>query len=321
MKKIILYCILSLTSTTLFAQTIEEDNKGGFGTVRGRIIDDKTGKSVYGAEIQLLKSSIKSDVDGKFELKAAAGTHNLSISLANYADLNLTDIVVKLGEVTTIGDVRLSPVTESMTAVRISVKRMQNTESALLASKRMAPNMIDGISAASFKRIGDGDAASAMKRVTGVSIEGGKYIYVRGLGDRYSKVTLNGMDIPGLDPDKNSLQMDIFPSNLIDNILVSKNFTAEMPADFAGGILNVETKAFPEEETINASIGLGYNPSMHFNSNYLSYDGSSTDALGMDNGQREIPSSGFRNYTPTPNNGATDAEINSFVGSFDPTLG
>src|SRR6056300_2060771 len=293
MKKIILYCILALTSTTLFAQTIEEDNKGGFGTVRGRIIDDKTGKSVYGAEIQLLKSSIESDVDGKFELKAAAGAYNLSISLANYADLNLTDIVVKLGEVTTIGDVRLSPVTESISAVNISVKRMQNTESALLTSKRMAPNMIDGISAASFKRIGDGDAASAMKRVTGVSIEGGKYIYVRGLGDRYTKTTMNGGDIPGLDPDKNSLQMDIFPSNLIDNILVSKNFTAEMPADFAGGILNVETKAFPEEETINASIGLGYNPSMHLQSDYLDYEGSSTDFLGFDNGKRRNPTKGL----------------------------
>ena len=125
MKKIILYCFLYLTTaSSVFAQIMEADTKDGFGTVRGRIIDDKTGKSVYGAEIQLLNSSIESDVDGKFELKAAAGTHNLSIILANYADLNLTDIVVKLGEVTTIGDVRLSPVTESMTAVRISVKRM-----------------------------------------------------------------------------------------------------------------------------------------------------------------------------------------------------
>ena len=325
MKKIILYCFLYLTTaSSVFAQIMEAGTKDGFGTVRGRIIDDKTGKSVYGAEIQLLKSSIESDVDGKFELKAAAGTHNLSISLANYADLNLTDIVVKLGEVTTIGDVRLSPVTESITAVRISVKRMQNTESALLASKRMAPNMIDGISAASFKRIGDGDAASAMKRVTGVSIEGGKYIYVRGLGDRYTKTTMNGVDIPGLDPDRNSIQMDLFPTAVIDNIVVAKTFTADMPADFTGGIVDLATKDFPSKKSFNVSFGLGYNPAMHLQSDYLDYEGSSTDFLGFDNGKRRNPTKGLNQIPSVVDavGGNTLAEEFYRVnGEFDKNLG
>ena len=324
MKRIILYCFLSLTATTAFAQIIEVDTKDGFGIVRGRIIDDKTGKSVYGAEIQLLKSSIESDVDGKFELKAAAGAYNLSISLANYADLNLTDIVVKLGEVTTIGDVRLSPVTESMSAVNITVKRMQNTESALLTSKRMAPNMIDGISAASFKRIGDGDAASAMKRVTGVSIEGGKYIYVRGLGDRYTKTTMNGVDIPGLDPDRNSIQMDLFPTAVIDNIVVAKTFTADMPADFTGGIVDLATKDFPSKRSFNVSFGLGYNPAMHLQSDYLDYEGSSTDFLGFDNGKRRNPTKGL-NQIPSvvdavSGNSLAD-EFYRINGDFDKNLG
>ncbi|MDA8628621.1 TonB-dependent receptor plug domain-containing protein [Bacteroidia bacterium] len=325
MKKIILYYFLFLTTaSSVFAQIMEADTKDGFGTVRGRIIDDKTGKSVYGAEIQLLNSSIESDVDGKFELKAAAGTHNLSIILANYADLNLTDIVVKLGEVTTIGDVRLSPVTESMTAVRISVKRMQNTESALLTSKRMAPNMIDGISAASFKRIGDGDAASAMKRVTGVSIEGGKYVYVRGLGDRYTKTTMNGVDIPGLDPDRNSIQMDLFPTAVIDNIVVAKTFTADMPADFTGGIVDLATKDFPSKKSFNVSFGLGYNPAMHLQSDYLDYEGSSTDFLGFDNGKRRNPTKGL-NQIPSvvdavSGNSLAD-EFYRINGDFDKNLG
>ena len=325
MKKIILYCFLYLTAASpVFAQIMEADTKDGLGTVRGRIIDDKTGKSVYGAEIQLLNSSIESDVDGKFELKAAAGTHNLSISLANYADLDLTDILVTLGEVTTIGDVRLSPVTESMIAVKISVKRMQNTESALLTSKRMAPNMIDGISAASFKRIGDGDAASAMKRVTGVSIEGGKYVYVRGLGDRYTKTTMNGVDIPGLDPDRNSIQMDLFPTAVIDNIVVAKTFTADMPADFTGGIVDLATKDFPSKKSFNVSFGLGYNPAMHLQSDYLDYEGSSTDFLGFDNGKRRNPTKGL-NQIPSvvdavSGNSLAD-EFYRINGDFDKNLG
>ena len=325
MKKIILYCFFYLmAASSVFAQNVETDTKEGYGTVRGRIIDNNTGKSVYGAEVKLLNSSIESDVDGKFELKAAAGTHNLSIILANYADLKLTDIVVKLGEVTSIGDVRLSPVTESMTAVRISVKRMQNTESALLTSKRMAPNMIDGISAASFKRIGDGDAASAMKRVTGVSIEGGKYVYVRGLGDRYTKTTMNGVDIPGLDPDRNSIQMDLFPTSVIDNIVVAKTFTADLPADFTGGIVDLATKDFPSKKSFNVSFGLGYNPAMHLQSDYLDYEGSSTDFLGFDNGKRRNPTKGL-NQIPSvvdavSGNSLAD-EFYRINGEFDKNLG
>ncbi len=99
---------------------------------------------------------------------------------------------------------------------------------------------------ARISQIGDATAVEAAKRVTGVTVEGGKYVYIRGLGDRYSKTTLNGMDIPGLDPDKNTIQMDIFPTDLVSNIVVSKSFTADQPADFTGGFLNIETSAFPE---------------------------------------------------------------------------
>ena len=149
---------------------------------------------------------------------------------------------------------------------------------------------MDGISSAQIQKVGDATAVEAAKRVTGVSIEDGKYIYVRGLGDRYTKTTLNNMDLPGLDPDRNSLQMDIFPTNLIDNIIVSKNFTAEMPADFTGGLLNVETKDFPEKKIFNVSVGVAFNPEMHFNPDFLTYEGGATDFLGFDDGT----SFGFR---------------------------
>lgn len=117
--------------------------------------------------------------------------------------------------------------------------------------------------------------------MSGVSVEGGKYVYVRGLGDRYTKAILNGVDIPGLDPDRNTLQMDIFPTNVIDNIVVHKSFSADLPADFTGGVINIETKDFPEEKTGNISFSLGYNPQMHLNSNYLTYEGVKLIFLGL----------------------------------------
>ena len=148
-------------------------------------------------------------------------------------------------------------------------------------------NVMDGISAQTFKKIGDGNAA-AVKRVPGVSLQGGKYV-VRGLGDRYTKTTLHGMDIPGLDPDRNSLQMDIFPTNIISNIIVRKSFTADLPADFTGGVVNIETKEFPEKPVTNVSAGIGFTPGMHFNSSYRSYEGGGLDFLGFDDGSRSDP--------------------------------
>jgi TonB-dependent receptor len=187
--------------------------------------------------------------------------------------------------------------------------------------KKNSATIMDGISSARIRLVGDATAVEAAKRVTGVSIEGGKYVYVRGLGDRYSKTTLNQVDVPGLDPDRNTIQMDIFPTNLIDNITVLKNFTADLPADFTGGLLNIETKDFPEEKIMNISLGTAYNPDVHFNNEFLSYSGGSTDFLGFDDGTRALPSRANSYNIPTPVSGASEQEVYEFVRSFNPNLG
>jgi len=180
--------------------------------------------------------------------------------------------------------------------------------------------MLDGITSDKIKLTGDGTAGEAAKRITGVSVEGGKYLYVRGLGDRYTKTTLNGVSIPGLDPDRNSLQMDIFPSNLISNIIVSKNFTADLAPDFAGGAINIETMAFPDKKIFDVSFGMSYNPQMNFKSDFLTYNGGNTDFLGFDDGSRALPTEANSSSIPTPISGASDEEVFNFVNSFDKEL-
>ena len=96
--------------------------------------------------------------------------------------------------------------------------------------------------------------AGAIKRAPGVS--GGKYVYVRGLGDRYTKSILNGIDIPCLDPDRNTIQMDLFPTNIIDNVQIIKSFTADVPADFTGGLVNIVTKEFPAKEVLQYPLAV-----------------------------------------------------------------
>lgn len=298
------------------------------GIIRGAVFDQSTGEPLYGVSILVKETSsgVITDFDGKFEIQADPGDYSLKVSYISYAPVEITGLTVKSGDVYVVNDLLLTEEASELETVTITAAAIRTTESALLSVKRNAANLIDGISASSFRQIGDGDAASAVKRVTGVSVEGGKYIYVRGLGDRYTKTVLNGVDIPGLDPDRNTIQMDIFPTNVIDNIIVSKSFTADLPADFTGGVVDIVTKDFPEGKNMRLSLSGGFNPSMHFNSNYLTYDGGKTDWLGFDDGTRAIPTEGYSSVPQYAQvigqpNGAQGQQYQQILGGFNKTLG
>lgn len=293
------------------------------GIIRGQVIDNANGEGMIGATV-VIKGTTEgaiTDFDGRFELKTAPGTYDLQVSFVSFESVTIAGVEVKAGEVTVLDGIRLKEAVAQLEDVVITADVIRTSEAALLTIKRKSANVLDGISAANFKKIGDSDAADAAKRVTGVSVEGGKYVYVRGLGDRYTKTTLNNVDIPGLDPDRNSLQIDIFPTNLIDNMLVLKSSVAEMPADFTGGVVNIETKDFPDEKVFDVSLGIGYNPSMHFNKNFLTYNGGSKDFLGFDDGTRALPQDARGSTIPSPVSGASDGEVSTFLKRFNPTLG
>ncbi|HPJ46535.1 MAG TPA: TonB-dependent receptor [Tenuifilaceae bacterium] len=292
------------------------------GTIRGTVFDGTTGESLVGVTVvvQGTTTGTSTDLDGKFSLKVPVGTYSLQISFISYQPLVIDGVVVKENDVVVLENLKLNESSVELQAVVVTAQAVRTTETALQTLKMRSAVMFDGISSAKFKLIGDATAVEAAKRVTGVTIEGGKYVYVRGLGDRYSKTTLNNLDIPGLDPDKNSLQMDIFPTNLIDNIIVSKNFTADMPADFTGGILNIETKDFPESKITSVSFSTSFNPQVHFNPNYLTYGGGNTDFLGFDDGTRALPDKARWSNIPTPISGASEQEVVDFVRSFNPEL-
>ncbi len=274
----------------LMLMTISIAVVGQNGTIRGTVIEEATGEPLYGVTVVIKGTTNGSitDFDGKFQIPATPGSYDIQASFVSFQTVTISGLEVKPNETTVIDQIPLKEDVELLEEVVVTAEVIKTTEAALLTVKRKSANLLDGISSASFRKIGDSDAAAAAKRITGVSIEGGKYVFVRGLGDRYTKTLLNGMDVPGLDPDRNTLQMDIFPTNVLDNIIVAKTFTADLPADFTGGLVNIETKDLPDQKTLNFSAGLGYNPSMHLNKSNLSYQGSSTDFLGFDNGTRAL---------------------------------
>jgi hypothetical protein len=316
---IVLLVLFQLLTGFAFAQN---------GTIRGAVYEESTGEPLFGVSVLIkeLSTGAVTDFDGKFEIQVAPGTYTIQVSYISYTTFELTSVEVSSGEVNVLQDILMKEEASELETVTVQAAAIRTTESALMSVKRGAPNLLDGVSASTFRQIGDGDAASAVKRVTGVSIEGGKYVYVRGLGDRYTKTVLNGMDVPGLDPDRNTIQMDIFPTNVIDNIIVSKSFTSDLPADFTGGVVDIETKDFPEEKTMKLGISGGVNPSMHFNKNYITYEGGKTDWLGFDDGTRAIPTGGrtdiplYGQVVGNPNSPA-GLEYQQILGDFNKTLG
>ncbi len=282
--------LLFLSSLSAIAKT---------GKVRGKITDAKTGETLIGATVLIKGTTIgtSSDLDGNYTLEnLKPGSYTLVFQYVSFTPQIVTNVDVKEKGVTIL-NVPLQPMSLGLKEVEIKAKAVKRSEAAMLTIQKKSSNVIEGLSAEQIQRAGDSDAAGALKRVTGVSVVDGKYVYVRGLNDRYSKTTLNGADIPGLDPNKYTVQMDIFPSSLIENIVIYKSFSPDLPGDFTGGLVNIETRDFPERFTLEAGANLGYNVNANFNKDFLSYQGSPIDALGFDNGFRSIPA-GARGKLP-----------------------
>lgn len=309
--------LFSFILTTCFG--FSQDN----GFIRGTIIDEKSNETMPGVRVFIpeTQQGMRADIDGKFSISVPPGTYSAEFTFTLFETIVVKDIVVEAGKASIIDDIYMREATNELGPVVVTRKRIQSTENAILNMKKTSVGQIDGISSANFRKIGDSDAAQAMTRVPGVSVAGGKYVYIRGLGDRYNKTLLNGMDVPGLDPDRNTIQMDIFPTNILDNIIVNKTFVAELPADFTGGVIDITLKSFPEERKRSFSVSGGFNPNFHFQNNYLTYDGGKYDFLGFDDGSRDIPAtSNIPFFAESIGDEEVAKKYKSVLSSFNPTM-
>jgi len=274
--------VTALLSSVLMAQNT--------GSISGIVVDSETGETLIGVNV-VLEGTMKgtaTDIDGRYTIRnVEAGTYTLIISYISFTTQRITGVEIKAGEQLQL-DVILAPETEFLDEIVVTAEVVLDNEAGLLKQRQKSISFSDAISAESIARTGAGDAAGAMKKVVGASVVGGKYVYVRGLGDRYSSSHLNGVELPSADPDKKSFQFDIFPSNLLENIITIKTFTPDKPGNFSGGLVDVYTKDFPEQRTFSVSFSNGYNTLSSGQKGYLSTRGS-TDFIAQDDGGRDVP--------------------------------
>lgn len=261
------------------------------GKIAGVLVDADNGDPLIGANVTLEGALMgaSTDIDGSFIiLNVPVGTYTVVVQYVGYADTRITGVAVDAEKATSL-EVAVRPQLISADEVVVEARLLENTQASLLKKRQRAEAVSDAVSSEQFSRTGSGDAAEAVKQVVGASVVDGKYVYVRGLGDRYSNTQLNGVELPSSDPDKKAFQMDLLPTNLLDNITTIKTFTPDRPGNFSGGIVDVNTKSFPENRTFKVSYSTSYNSQVHFDDNYLTYDGGERDWLAYDDGTRELP--------------------------------
>jgi outer membrane receptor protein involved in Fe transport len=205
---------------------------------------------------------------------------------------------------------------EAIEEVVVKVSRLKGTASAIIEERRNQAFIADILGAEQISRTGDSDAAAALRRVTGVTLVDGKFIYVRGLGERYSSTQLNGAAVPSPDPTRSVIPLDLFPASIIESLSVQKSYSPSMPAHFGGGNVDIRLKSIPTDFLFNISGNLGGN-SENFDDGY-SYNGGSDDWRGQDDGTRAAPKTLqklWKNYSPLKNisqdeNRAIAAQLN-----------
>ena len=261
-------------------------------TIRGTV-SDENGELLVGVNVVYTNDRSKgttTDLYGNYTLKVpGTGEFSLTVSYISYQTQTIK-LTLNPGEVVIKNILMRSEAIQISEAV-ISAKALRSADTYMQRVKTRSATTLDYISAATIRKTGDANVTAAISRITGVSTHG-SFITVRGIGDRYISTAINGSVIPTLDPFTNNIKLDIFPASLVDNIIVTKTHSADLPGDWAGAYISVETRDFPEELSVNISTSIGYRPSTTFKE-INSTQRSATDWLGFDNGFRDYDHSTY----------------------------
>ncbi len=257
------------------------------GTIAGTVTDGKTGQPVIGATVLVFETSkgAATDVDGRFTIAGLApGAYQLEVSMISY-DTQLTEkIVVRQGETTEV-TLTLAEATEQVGEVIVSIVRRVNSEAALNVDVRNSLQVVSGVSSQAIARTQDRDAGEVVRRIPGISIIDDKFIIARGLAQRYNNVWINRAAVPSSEADSRAFSFDLIPAGQIENILILKSPAPEVPADFTGGFIRIETKELPDDAAVTFSYSAGINTATHFNG-FRYNPGPTGDIFGFGSGPR-----------------------------------
>ncbi|NJN32938.1 MAG: TonB-dependent receptor plug domain-containing protein [Saprospiraceae bacterium] len=262
------------------------------GKITGKVLDAKNAEPLIGVAVTIENTTRGgvTDLDGVFIIEGLTdGAYTVQASYVGYNTKKISEINVKRSEAVSV-DINLEEASLQIEAVVVTAKRKQESVSTVLTIQRNSITVSDVLSGETMRRSPDRNVGDAIKRVSGVTIQDNKFPVIRGLNDRYNIAFVNGLPLPSTEPDRKAFSFDIFPSNIIDNIVVNKAATPDMPAEFAGGLIQLNTKDIPDDNFLQAQIGMALNTQTMGNDFLGNTTKSTTDWLGLDNSKRALPS-------------------------------
>lgn len=281
LKRFYLLFVILTTTIQAFAQN---------GSISGQVLDARTNEAVIGANAVIQGTTVgaATDVEGNFLIsQVKPGTYSIVISSVTYKTQVIADVVVEGGKKTSL-EIKLAEDNAELEEVIVTAKKEITNDFNLITAIKESKLVVSGISSEQIARLPDRDAAQVMQRVPGVTIVDNRFVIIRGVPERYNQVMMNGAIAPSTEIDRRSFSFDLIPAGTVDQMLVYKSGAAELPGDFAGGVIQMMTKQPAYEDYTSFSLNFGYRTNTTFN-NYTSSQGSPTDILGFDNGFRDLP--------------------------------
>jgi hypothetical protein len=260
------------------------------GTLSGRVVNIEDGKPLAGARVFVSGTPIDlvTDAEGRYSAEIPPGSYAVSVLAPRFASRSFEGVAI-VSEQTTEQAIELTPAGVELPEFVVLEPFIEGSLASFVEERRTSSAVTDILGAEQISRAGDSDAAGALKRVTGLTLVDGKFVYVRGLGERYSSTLLNGAQVPSPDPTRRVVPLDLFPTEVLQGIVVQKTYTADMPGEFAGGTIQLRTRGVPEEFFFRSSLSLGFADGTTGEEG-IRYQGSSRDWTGRDDGTRFVDS-------------------------------
>src|SRR5687767_3636354 len=288
--------------------------QAGAGRIVGRVVDAAQGSPIAGAQVELVGSDrrVVTALDGRYTLgDVPAGDASIRVRMIGYT-VKLVSGTRVPADAAVEQDVALAAAVVELDEIAVTSEAERGSVSRALDEQRTAVGIVNSVSSEQIQRSPDSDAAQAVQRVSGVTVQDGKYVFVRGLGERYTTTSLNGALIPSPEPERKVVPLDLFPSGLLDAITTSKTFTPDQWGDFSGAQVDLRTREFPARRVFSFSTSVGLN-SAATGRDVLRAPRTGTEWLGVAGRARQLPSS-LAGVTTTE--GRTEAELNSMIASF-----
>ena len=312
--------LLGIFSASLGAQGAPPNT----GRIVGRVIDAASGQGLPDVGIQVVGTTLgaQSGVDGRYTLvNVPAGPITIQLRRLGFQPKSVTGILLEAGK-TLEQNVTLEAATITLTAQVVTASAERGSVNEALDAQRVATGVVNAITSEQISRSPDSDAAQAVQRVSGVTITGGKYVFVRGLGERYTTAQLNGTRIPSPEPEKRVVPLDLFPAGLLQTITTQKTFTPDQQGDFSGAQVDIKTREFPARRSVTMSATMGMNGSA-FGGDVRRAFSVGGENLALVSGDRSIPSL-LKTYSdlgfPSLNDGDKRALVQSMRNAWSTEL-